>query len=87
MVHVSASFSAILRVRLPDEAGTFARVAMAIGEQGASLGAIDLVRVERAHKLRDVTILAEDEAHIERVVAAVNAVEGVEVQASPIARS
>ena len=81
VAHVSASFSAILRVRLADEAGTFGRVATAIGEQGALLGAIDLVRVEAAHKVRDVTILAEDEAHIERVVAAVNALAGVEVQA------
>ena len=81
VAHVSASFSTILRVRLPDAAGSFARVATVIGEQGASLGSIDLVRVERGHKIRDVTILAEDEAHVERVVAAVNAVEGVEVQA------
>ena len=73
MAHVSASFSAILRIRLADEAGTFGRVATAIGEQGALLGAIDLVRIERAHKVRDVTILAEDEDHIERVAAAVGA--------------
>jgi malate dehydrogenase (oxaloacetate-decarboxylating) len=33
------------------------------------------VRVEPAHKVRDVTILATDEAHIERVAAAVDAVE------------
>jgi malate dehydrogenase (oxaloacetate-decarboxylating) len=81
VAHVSASFSAILRIRLPDEAGSFARVATAIGDQGASLDAIDLVRIEKAHKVRDITILAEDEAHIERVTAAVNAVAGVEVQA------
>ena len=80
VAHVSASFSTILRVRLPDAAGSFARVATAIGDQGASLGSIDLVRVEQAHKVRDVTVLAEDEAHIERVVAAVGAVEGVEVR-------
>jgi malate dehydrogenase (oxaloacetate-decarboxylating) len=81
VAHVSASFSAILRIRLADEAGTFGRVATAIGEQGALLGAIDLVRIERAHKVRDVTILAEDEAHIERVAAAVSALTGVEVEA------
>jgi malate dehydrogenase (oxaloacetate-decarboxylating) len=81
MAHVSASFSAILRVRLRDEVGTFGRVATAIGEQGAQLGAIDLVRIESAHKVRDVTILAEDEAHIERVAAAVSAVPGAEVEA------
>src|SRR5215203_4866536 len=78
VAHVSASFSAILRVRLADEAGAFGRVATAIGEEGALLGAIDLVRVEPAHKVRDVTILAEDETHIERVAAAVNAIAGVE---------
>jgi malate dehydrogenase (oxaloacetate-decarboxylating) len=81
VAHVSASFSAILRVRLPDAAGSFARVATVIGEEGASLGSIDLVRVERGHKVRDITILAEDETHIERVVEAVSSVEGVEVQA------
>ena len=81
VAHVSASFSAILRIRLADEAGTFGRVATAIGEQGALLGAIDLVRIEKAHKVRDVTILAEDEAHIERVAAAVSALTGVEVEA------
>jgi malate dehydrogenase (oxaloacetate-decarboxylating) len=79
--HVSASFSAILRVRLADKAGTFGRVATAIGAEGALLGAIDLVRIEKAHKVRDVTILAEDEDHIERVAAAVRAVAGVEVEA------
>jgi malate dehydrogenase (oxaloacetate-decarboxylating) len=81
VAHVSASFSAILRIRLADTAGTFGRVATAIGEQGALLGAIDLVRIEKAHKVRDVTILAEDEAHIERVAAAVTALAGVEVEA------
>jgi malate dehydrogenase (oxaloacetate-decarboxylating) len=39
------------------------------------------VRVEEGHKVRDIAILAEDEDHIERVVAAVRALEGVEVQA------
>jgi malate dehydrogenase (oxaloacetate-decarboxylating) len=81
MAHVSASYSAILRVRLTDEPGTFARVATAIGDAGASLGSIDLVRVEARHKVRDVAILAEDEDHIERVAAAVRALPGVEVEA------
>jgi len=81
VAHLSASFSAILRVRLDDKPGTFGRVATAIGETGALLGAIDLVRVEELHKVRDITVLAEDEAHIERVAAAVRAVDGVTVEA------
>jgi len=60
--HPSASFSATLRVRLENQPGTFARLAEAIGEAGGLLGAIDLVRVERGTKIRDVTVLANDAA-------------------------
>jgi malate dehydrogenase (oxaloacetate-decarboxylating) len=78
-VHPSASFSAIVRVRLDDTPGSFARFAAAVGEAGASLGAIDLVRVERRTKVRDVALLAADAAHLADVVTAVRAVEGVDV--------
>jgi len=78
-VHPSASFSATVRVRLDDTPGSFARFAAAVGEAGASLGAIDLVRVERGTKVRDVALLAADAAHLDDVVAAVRAVEGVQV--------
>jgi malate dehydrogenase (oxaloacetate-decarboxylating) len=78
-MHTSPSFSATLRTRLDDTPGTFARLAAAIGETGASLGAIDLVRVEKGTKIRDVAVLAADAAHLDRVVEAVHHVDGVEV--------
>jgi malate dehydrogenase (oxaloacetate-decarboxylating) len=78
-MHPSASFSATLRVVLDDSPGTFARFASKIGEAGASLGAIDIVRVERHTKVRDVTILAGDADHLDAIVAAVRTVDGVEV--------
>ncbi|HEY7693444.1 MAG TPA: NAD-dependent malic enzyme [Gaiellaceae bacterium] len=78
-LHPSASFSATLRVRLENRPGTFARLAEAIGEAGGLLGAIDLVRVERGTKVRDVTVLAGDAEHLERIAAAVRAVPGIEV--------
>src|ERR687886_2342607 len=68
-----------MRIELPQHPGSFARVAGAIGEQGAILGAIDLVRVERGCVVRDVTVSCGDGAHAERVVAAVRAIEGVTV--------
>ena len=80
MSHVSASFSATIRVRLTDAPGSFARLAQAVGEAGGSLGAIDLVRVEKATKVRDVTVDASDAEHLDRIVARVRAVEGVEVE-------
>ena len=55
-LHPSAQFSATLRVRLDDQPGSFARLATAIADAGGSLGAIDLVRVERGRKVRDVTV-------------------------------
>jgi malate dehydrogenase (oxaloacetate-decarboxylating) len=78
--HLSASFSATLRVRLDDRPGVFATLAAAIGDAGGSLGAIDLVRIERHHKVRDVTVLAADAAHIDRIVESVHAVDGIEVE-------
>jgi malate dehydrogenase (oxaloacetate-decarboxylating) len=78
-VHPSASFSATLRVRLENRPGTFGRLADAIGDAGGLLGAIDLVRAEGATKVRDVTVLAGDAAHLERIGEAVRSVPGVEL--------
>ena len=80
MSHVSASFSATIRVRISDAPGAFARLASAIGEAGGSLGAIDLVRVEKDTKVRDVTVDASDADHLARIVESVRATEGVEVE-------
>jgi len=77
--HLSASFSATIRVQLSDAPGSFARLAEAVGAAGGSLGAIDLVRVEAHHKIRDVTVTASGEEHLHAIVEAARAVDGVEV--------
>jgi malate dehydrogenase (oxaloacetate-decarboxylating) len=77
--HPSASFSSTLRVRLEDQPGTFARLAESIGEAGGLLGAIDLVRIEPGAKIRDVTVLANDAEHMDRIAAAVHDLDGIEV--------
>jgi len=78
--HFSASFSATFRVHLQDRPGAFADLAKAIGDAGGSLDAIDLVRVEPGKKVRDVTVKATDAEHIQRIVDAVRAVDGVVVE-------
>jgi len=78
--HPSASFSATLRIHLENEPGSFARLAAAIGDEGGLLGAIDLVRAEPGKKVRDVTVLAGDEKHMQRIVRAVRALRGIEVE-------
>src|SRR3954452_9945430 len=79
-VQPSASYSITVRIRLPQRPGSFARVATVIGETGAILGAIDLVRVEKGDVIRDVTLACVDPQHGERVVAAVAAIGGVSVE-------
>jgi malate dehydrogenase (oxaloacetate-decarboxylating) len=78
--HPSASFSATLRVHVDDRPGAFADLARAIGDAGGLLGAIDLVRVERGKKVRDVTVLCGDAEHMEAIVRAARDVPGVEVE-------
>jgi malate dehydrogenase (oxaloacetate-decarboxylating) len=80
MIQPSASYSITVRVRGPQRPGAFARVAGAIGKTGAILGAIDLVRVENAEVVRDVTVACVDATHGESVVAAVRGLEGVTVE-------
>jgi malate dehydrogenase (oxaloacetate-decarboxylating) len=79
-LHPSASYSATLRVRLVNRPGTFARLAEAIAGAGGLLGAIDLVRIERGTKVRDVTVFAADEAHVARIVDAVWLLDGIDVE-------
>jgi len=80
MAHLSASFSATIRVQLDDRPGAFADLARAIADAGGSLDAIDLVRVEDGRKVRDVTVLAENAEHLERIATAVRALPGIEVE-------
>src|SRR4051794_29679783 len=75
----SASYSFTMRIELRQLPGAFAQVAAAIGQEGAILGAIDLVRVDGRGVTRDVTVACIDAAHGERVVTAVRALEGVKV--------
>ena len=69
-----------MRARLPSRAGAFAQVATAIGNTGAILGAIDLVKVEKGMKIREITVSCIDAAHGERVVDAVREIDGVTVE-------
>ena len=55
-------------------------MATTIGNTGAILGAIDLVKVEKGMKVREITVSCIDAAHGERVVDAVREIDGVTVE-------
>jgi malate dehydrogenase (oxaloacetate-decarboxylating) len=75
----SASYSFTMRLHMPQQGGAFARIAHAIADAEAMLGAIDLVRVESHGVVRDVTVACVDSAHAEAVVQAVRELDGVRV--------
>ena len=75
----SASYSLTLRVKLSSRAGTLGQLATAIGQAGGDIGAIDIVSVTSEFIIRDVTVNAASSEHGEKIVEAVNHIEGIEV--------
>jgi malate dehydrogenase (oxaloacetate-decarboxylating) len=57
-----------VRVEIPNRPGMFAQIANAIAQEGASLGAIDIVEANRQRMVRDITFDAQSEAHAQRVL-------------------
>ncbi len=72
--------SITVRLHLLSRPGLLAEALKAVGDQGGDVGAIDIVRADAEHTVRDVSIDSRDETHAERIVAALHAVPGVEVQ-------
>ena len=75
----SAQYSLILRVEIDHRPGMLGRVASAIGDAGATIGAVDLVQVQGAHTIRDITVETGDASDWPRLVGAVGAVPGARV--------
>ena len=75
----SASYSLTVRLSITNRPGMLGRVAMAIGESGGDIGAVDLVESTRDRILRDITINARDSDHGQRIVAQLKRTTGVRV--------
>ena len=73
----SPGYSITMRLKIKDRAGTFAKIASAIGACGGNLGAVDLVRSSKGHKTRDVSVDCRDESHAHQIVGSVRGIEGV----------
>ncbi|MCL6598760.1 MAG: NAD-dependent malic enzyme, partial [Alicyclobacillus macrosporangiidus] len=70
--------SLILRLKISTDAA-FSQVATAIGEAGGDIIAVDVIRVEKDHVIRDVTVNVHNDAHRERVVESLAQRPGIEV--------
>ena len=75
----SASYSLTVRLSITNRPGMLGRVALAIGEAGGDIGAVDLVESTRERIVRDITINARDSDHGQRIVAQLKKTSGVRV--------
>jgi malate dehydrogenase (oxaloacetate-decarboxylating) len=75
----SASYSFTLRVEFPHRAGSLGQILTAIGDVGAMVGAVDIVRMGDKWSTRDITVNARDSEHGQRVVKAVDELPEVRV--------
>jgi malate dehydrogenase (oxaloacetate-decarboxylating) len=75
----SAQYSLTLRVEIDHVPGMLGKVASAIGAAGGTIGAVDLVGVDEAHTVRDITVDTSDSADWPTLTDAVDAVPGAHV--------
>jgi malate dehydrogenase (oxaloacetate-decarboxylating) len=74
-----SNYRMTVRLELANRPGMFARVATTLAEEGANLGAVDIVSASREKIVRDVTFDAQSEEHAELVLAQLNALPDVRV--------
>jgi malate dehydrogenase (oxaloacetate-decarboxylating) len=75
----SAQFRLTIRVRIDDAHGTLGELSGAIVAAGGMVGAVDLVEVDGNQSVRDIVVDASGKDHWERIIAAIEAVAGVEL--------
>jgi malate dehydrogenase (oxaloacetate-decarboxylating) len=75
-------FRMTVRVELPNEPGEFARLATLLAEEGANLGAIDIVEVRKNRMVRDITFDGRSQAHADHVVERISALPGFRVRSA-----
>jgi malate dehydrogenase (oxaloacetate-decarboxylating) len=73
------SYSLNLRLELPNQSGSLARVTQAIADQGGSFGQISLIDSSLKMTLREITVNASSEEHADRIVEAVKGLEEIKL--------
>ncbi len=75
----SPAYSVRLRLRMVNEPGTLGRIAVAIGEVGANITALEGFVVKGVYLEDDITVYCSSVAHQDEVRDAIEALEGVEI--------
>ena len=75
----SPAFSVRIRVRLADRPGALGRLAVAIGEAGGNINALEGFTVRTAYLEEDVIVYCSSVEHQEQIRRAVEALDGVTI--------
>lgn len=75
----SASYGLTIRVKIDSTPGSLGKVTSTISELGADIQSIDIQKVTKTHKVRDIIIQARDEKHGALIVEKLNSLGIVEV--------
>ncbi len=69
-----------LRVVITDQPGFLGKFATAVGAERGSIGDVKLLRSGLTHNVREITLYVESEQHLERILKAVTAIEGITIE-------
>ncbi len=68
-----------VRVRNVQKSGTLARLLASIADMGASVGSIEMLTETAQSIVRDITVYADDEEHMDHVIETMRVNEGTRV--------
>src|SRR5512147_2801689 len=74
-----SNYRLTVRLELANKPGMFAKVVAVLAEEGANVGAVDIVSATADRMVRDLTIDVQNEVHGEKVLARVGTLEAVKV--------
>ena len=77
-----SNYRMAVRLELTQRPGVFAQLATALAEEGASVGAVDLISASKKTVVRDVTFDAQSEEHGERILQRLSQLPDVQVVAA-----
>jgi malate dehydrogenase (oxaloacetate-decarboxylating) len=74
-------FMRTIRVRNEQQLGTLGRLLVAVADAGGDVGEVRLIQETSRYTLRDISVYTEDEAHMDRVLKAMEANPGTRILA------
>jgi malate dehydrogenase (oxaloacetate-decarboxylating) len=74
-----SNYRLAVRLELIQKPGVFAAVVTLLAEEGASIGAADIVSATKSKVVRDITFDAKNEEHGEKILKQLDQIEGVKV--------